>query len=922
MRARAFPTGHRPPAGPPRVPLPASPASAPDGPEAAWRQPVGRLPPPCLPRRRRRRGRPAAAGRAGVAVLLDQRRRARSCVLITSLRGIAGFWTDYLWFDSLGQGGVFTGVLEAQATLVVLFTGDVLRPAVGQPPRRRPGGSRAFQRRGPEEEVVERYRELVGEPGRPGAGRHGGVLRAHRRAPAPSGPVARRGSCSPTPSTSAPETDPLFHRDIGFYVFQLPFLSFAVGWLFAALVIVLLVTVVAHYLNGGIRLQVPGPERVTPQVKVHLSVLLGLLALVRAVDYYLERFELTVSTRGTVDGATYTDVNAQLPGHQPAHPHRPRRRRAVPAQHPPQGLGAPGDRRRHLGVRGRRRRRHRARPRCSGSGSSRPSRRASASTSSATSPPPAQALGLDEVEERALRGQRRRSPAPTSPPTPTIVRNIRLWDTGVARRHLPGRCRAPGRLPDQRRRRRPLRDRRRAHPGDDRARELDSRRACPRPRGRRATSPSPTATAWWCRRPTRRTPNGRPDPRRVRRPARTTRLDAGHRASPASTSARASAATSIVNTEPRRDRLPGATTATGVHRRTTARTASASARSSAGRPSPCASATSTRCSPATCATTAGSSPTRDVRERVRALAPFLDFDADPYPVVVDGRIKWIIDAYTTTEPLPVRAAGAWSTASTDSDLDHRFNYVRNSVKAVVDAYDGTVTFYVIDDDRPDHPGLPAGVPRPVHRRGRRPRSSSPTSATRRTCSGCRPTCGAATTSTTPTTSTTASAAWTVARDPGAGRRPGVADHDRPRPTPTPRRPSTDRIEPVLPADARCRGRTASRSCMLRPFMPDPGRRPARAHRLPRRVERPGDLRAAHELRDAAEQPGRRPAHRRRHHPAPSNRCRRTRPSCAARARARTCQFGNLVFVPIEQGIVYVQPLYITAEGRTSRCCGR
>ena len=77
--------------------------------------------------------------------------------------------------------------------------------------------------------------------------------------------------------------------------------------------IVLIITIVAHYLNGGIRLQVPGPERVTAQVKVHLSVLLGLLAVVRAGDYYLERFELTVSTRGTVDGATYTDVNAQLP---------------------------------------------------------------------------------------------------------------------------------------------------------------------------------------------------------------------------------------------------------------------------------------------------------------------------------------------------------------------------------------------------------------------------------------------------------------------------------------------------------------------------------------------------------------------------------------------------------------------------------
>ncbi len=112
------------------------------------------------------------------------------------------------------------------------------------------------------------------------------------------------------------QTDPLFNQDVGFYVFKLPFLSYVVGWLFAALVIVLIITAVAHYLNGGIRLQAPGPNRVTPQVKVHLSVLLGLLALVKAAGYWLQQYELTVSTRGTVDGATYTDVNAQLPAIQ------------------------------------------------------------------------------------------------------------------------------------------------------------------------------------------------------------------------------------------------------------------------------------------------------------------------------------------------------------------------------------------------------------------------------------------------------------------------------------------------------------------------------------------------------------------------------------------------------------------------------
>src|SRR5690606_41974563 len=92
----------------------------------------------------------------------------------------------------------------------------------------------------------------------------------------------------------------------------MPFMSFVIDWLFASLLIVINVTLVAHFLNGGIRVQPPSP-RVTPQVKAHLSVLLAALALVKTADYWLQRYELTTSGRGVVDGASYTDVNAQLP---------------------------------------------------------------------------------------------------------------------------------------------------------------------------------------------------------------------------------------------------------------------------------------------------------------------------------------------------------------------------------------------------------------------------------------------------------------------------------------------------------------------------------------------------------------------------------------------------------------------------------
>ena len=80
---------------------------------------------------------------------------------------------------------------------------------------------------------------------------------------------------------------------------------------------------------------------------------------------------------------------------------------------------------------------------------------------------------------------------------------------------------------------------------------------------------------------------------------------------------------------------------------------------------------------------------RNIAERVRTLAPFLTLDRDPYLVVADGHLYWIQDAYTTTSRYPYsRPAGAG------------YNYIRNSVKVVVNAYDGTTTFYLVDDEDP------------------------------------------------------------------------------------------------------------------------------------------------------------------------------------------------------------------------------
>ncbi|MGH2712125.1 MAG: UPF0182 family protein, partial [Actinomycetota bacterium] len=84
------------------------------------------------------------------------------------------------------------------------------------------------------------------------------------------------------------------------------------SWIFGSLVTITVVSAAAHYLWGGIRVRAMA-ERVTPQVKAHLSVLLGLIVLTKAWGYRLGQFNLLVSERGVVTGASYTDVNAHLP---------------------------------------------------------------------------------------------------------------------------------------------------------------------------------------------------------------------------------------------------------------------------------------------------------------------------------------------------------------------------------------------------------------------------------------------------------------------------------------------------------------------------------------------------------------------------------------------------------------------------------
>ncbi|MGD2060407.1 MAG: UPF0182 family protein [Acidimicrobiia bacterium] len=94
---------------------------------------------------------------------------------------------------------------------------------------------------------------------------------------------------------------------------------------------------------------------------------------------------------------------------------------------------------------------------------------------------------------------------------------------------------------------------------------------------------------------------------------------------------------------------------------------------------------------------------RNVRQIVDEVAPFLDPDADPYPVIIDGEIKWVLDLYTTTSYYPYSQpidVAAEDRLALRSGLSLGTNYLRNSVKAIIDANNGDITFYVFDPSDP------------------------------------------------------------------------------------------------------------------------------------------------------------------------------------------------------------------------------
>ena len=634
-----------------------------------------------------------------VPVDVPRRRRASRRVLagiiavvaftgLTSLRGVAHFYTNYLWFDEVGFTSVWMGVLASKILLGVGFSAIFFALMLGNlyiadrlAPR-----FRAF---GPEDELVQRYRQAVGA--------HAGKVRL--------GVAGLFALLVGTGATSqwnnwilfrnavdfGRENDPQFDMDIGFFVFKLPFLSFVASWAFVAVVTIALVTMVAHYLNGGIRLQA-STQRVTPQVKAHLSVLLGVLALIKAVGYYLQRYELSFSTRGAVDGATYTDVKAQLPALEllifislaaallflanirrkgwvlpiigvglwafisvivgAVYPAFTQKFRVEPAEirreqpYIERNIAATRD-----------------------------------------------AYGLTDVDRIDFAYDENLAPAGLAANADT-VRNIRLWDPQFVDQTFQKLQEIRGYYQF----------------GDvdiDRY-EIDGRMTQTIVSAREINTEDLPSQSWVNRHlsfthgfgalvaPANAvTPDGQPA---------FTLKDIPPEGVPEITQPRIyygeiTGGYAVVGSKQREIDFQSKDGETefntydgtgGVALNSIVRRAAFALRFA-----DINMMVSNLITPESRAIFI-----RDIGSRVRTAAPFLRYDSDPYPVIVDGRVQWIQDAYTTSTRYPYAQRANTNRVPASSGLNSSFNYARNSVKVVIDAYNGSLTYYVVDDTDP------------------------------------------------------------------------------------------------------------------------------------------------------------------------------------------------------------------------------
>ena len=237
-------------------------------------------------------------------------------VLVAAFLLFDSLYTSYLWYRSIGAAHVYRTRLATQAALALVF-GALMTAAVGAniwlAHRFRPPLTGVSL----EQQALDRYRLALGPylawilPGV-------SVLLGIAAGAGATG--AWRVYLMWADGVPFGTADAQFHKDIGFYVFTLPWLRHIQGFLLAVVVLSLIAALLTHYLFAGVALTPPNGERKGPRAtraaQVHISLLLGCLVLVKAYAYWLDRYALTVASSDITDGwsgPTYTSVHAVLP---------------------------------------------------------------------------------------------------------------------------------------------------------------------------------------------------------------------------------------------------------------------------------------------------------------------------------------------------------------------------------------------------------------------------------------------------------------------------------------------------------------------------------------------------------------------------------------------------------------------------------
>jgi len=628
--------------------------------------------------------------------------------LVASFLLFVGFYTNFLWFREVGFTSVFSReiVVRAGLFLVLFFITSAAVVVNGwlayrfQPP---------FRTISLEQQSLDRYRLAIDPLKRTLLVALGALFGFFLGMSAVS---QWQTFLAWINRTSFGVTDPQFHLDISFFTFTLPWLRYLVGTAMWVVAVSIVVATLVHYLYGGIRLQTPG-ERTTSAARVHLSVLIGLFILLKAASYFLDRYSLLVSNFSpSLTGAGYTEINAVLPA----------KTILVFVALICAGLFFANIFRRSWMLAG-------------------------------------LGVGLLAVSAFLIGGvypwfiqKFTVSPSAVQKQQPYIERNIQatrsayqldaIKTTNYAGRLNPTRQKfdaSRGTIANVR-----LMDPSLLAPTFDELQQIRGYYAFQQPldigrynlqSGQRSVviavrelqqNGIPSSQQNWINEhlvythgygivaapDNRATSQGAPDfierdiPPQGELNVKQPQVYFGE------LSPNYSIVGATPGQAPRELDYPDDTTKSGQHNNTYDGTGGVPIGSFFNR---LVFATKYQQGNILFSDLINADSkilyNRTPRERVQAVAPWLTLDSDPYPAVVDGRIQWIVDGYTTTDGVPYSQQVPFGQATTDSltaqqrgfgaPLPHgQINYIRNSVKATVDAYNGTVTLYAWDPTDP------------------------------------------------------------------------------------------------------------------------------------------------------------------------------------------------------------------------------